>query len=258
MLLSYGHHYKNYRAVVSLWAFMVLSTWIHPTILRFVPLHCDVFTVIRPLQHGILSVYVYPLRGNKIMVPLNILVWVICLLLAIIPIFIQCYGFQLSSGLCTVSINCSHVCYVYRILLDIVLYIAGAVLPIMFYSLMFLRSKQLEKRVAFMESETLADESNRRARTTIFLLFVSLTGCSLPKIVSFILLPLQSNHAEVYWTYLGLSVIVLYTFVILDPVAIMKHQDLKKYALKVSSEIAEAIFKPCRQLTRTIVDILIH
>ena len=176
--------------------------------------------------------FTYPLRGNRIMIPLTILAWIISLLIAIIPLFIQCYGFQLPNGFCTVSPSCSKVCNAYRLLLNFVSYIAGAVLPIIFYSLMFCRSRQLHKRVASMESKTLSDGSNRRATATFSLLLVTFTGCSLPQFASFILLPLQSNHAEVYWDYLGLSVTALYTVVILDPLVIMKHQDLRKCALR--------------------------
>ena len=176
--------------------------------------------------------FTYPLHGNKIMVPLTVLVWIVSVLMAIIPLFIQCYSFQLPNGFCTVSSSCSQVCYAYRLLLDSVSYIAGAMAPIILYSLMYLRSVQLKKKVAIMESEAAADESNRRARGTFLLLFVSLMGCSLPELANFILLPLKSSHAEVYWDYRGLSVTALYTVVILDPLVIMKHQDMKNCAKK--------------------------
>ena len=177
--------------------------------------------------------FTYPLRGNRIITSVTILSWIMSLLIAIIPLFIQCYGFSLYNGFCTVSTSCSKVCNTYRRLLDSVFYIAGAVLPIIFYSLMFCRSKQLHKRVAITESKTLSDESNRRATATFSLLLVAFTGCVLPQFASFILLPLQSNHAEVYWDYVGLSATVLYTVVILDPLVIMKHQDLRKCAQRL-------------------------
>ena len=110
--------------------------------------------------------FTYPLQGNKIMVPITILVWIISLLIPIIPFFIQCYVFQLHSGFCTVSASCSQVCYAYRLLLDSVSYIAGAVVPIILYSLMYLRFVQLKKKVAIMVAAAAADESNRRARAS--------------------------------------------------------------------------------------------
>ncbi|KAL5474729.1 hypothetical protein EMCRGX_G026717 [Ephydatia muelleri] len=60
--------------------------------------------------------FVYPSRGNKIMISLTTAVWVLSLLLATIPLVIQCYGFEVFNGFCTVSIICSNACTV--VLLD--------------------------------------------------------------------------------------------------------------------------------------------
>ena len=54
--------------------------------------------------------FTYPLQGNKVMIPLTIVVWILPLLMAVIPLFIQCYGFQLTNGFCTVNSTCSNMC----------------------------------------------------------------------------------------------------------------------------------------------------
>ena len=122
-------------------------------------------------------------------------------------------------------------CLAHRLVLNIVTLTSGGVLPIIFYSLMFIKSKYLSKKVtAAIISDTLADESYRRARNTYLFLFVALIGCSVPNIAG--LLVKQFAQPLLYNSYSGLSVMFLYTVVILDPLVIMKHQDVKRCALK--------------------------
>ena len=178
--------------------------------------------------------FIYPSRGNKIMISLTTAVWVLSLVLATIPLVIQCYGYEVFSGFCTVSIICSNACTIYRYVLDFVLYTSGALLPFIFYSLMFLKSRQINNRITAIGSDSLADESNKRARRTFLLLFVSLMGCSVPLITTLFFAPLKnSRYAEVYWTYVGVSVTLLFTVVLLDPLVIMKHQDVTMCVLKL-------------------------
>ena len=178
--------------------------------------------------------FAYPSHSNKIMISLTAVVWVLSLLIAIIPLGIRCYGFQVSIGICSVSTTCSSECRFYRYVLDSVVYTSGALLPFIFYSLMFLKSRQMNNRITAIVSDSLVDESNKRARRTYLLLFVSLIGCTVPQITLLFLAPLKnSRYAEIYSTYSGMSVTLLYTVVLLDPLVILKHQDVRRCALKL-------------------------
>ena len=186
--------------------------------------------------------FVYPSLGNKIMVVLTTAVWVLSLLCAIIPLGIQCYGFQVFNGFCAVSTTCTNACNIYRYVQDFVLYTAGAISPFTFYSLMFLKSRQMNNRITAIGSDSFADESNKRARRTFLLLFVSLIGCSVPLITSLFFMPLKnSRYPEIYWTYLGMGVTLVFTVVILDPLVIMKHQDVTSCALKLLRALKEKV-----------------
>ena len=175
--------------------------------------------------------FVYPSHSNKIMISLTAVVWVLSLLLAIIPLGIQCYGFQVSIGICTMTITCSSACRFYRYISDSVVYTSGALLPFIFYSLMFLKSRQMNNRITAIGSDSLVDESNKRARRTFLLLFVSLIGCTVPLITSLFLMPLLNS--QIYLIYSGMSATLVYTFVLLDPLVILKHQDVRRCTLKL-------------------------
>eukprot|EP00731_Ephydatia_muelleri_P002137 Em0001g2137a len=178
--------------------------------------------------------FAYPSHSNKVMISLTAVVWVLSLLIAIIPLGIRCYGFQVSIGICTMTITCSSACRFYRYISDCVVYTSGALLPFIFYSLMFLKSRQMNNRITAIGSDSLVDESNKRARRTFLLLFLSLIGCTVPLITSLFLMPLlNSRYAEIYLTYSGMSATLVYTFVLLDPLVILKHQDVRRCVLKL-------------------------
>ena len=172
----------------------------------------------------------YPSRGKKIMLPLTVIVWLISLLFATIPLSFQCFGFSKATGFCGLSVFCSTTCAHWRYVQDSVAYFVGALVPFILYSLMFWKARQLNKSAA---ATAPTDESQKRARFTFLFLFVTLIGCGLPQFANVLLMPLKSQSQDIYWTYVGLSGIALFTVVILDPLVIMKHQDVKKCALKL-------------------------
>ena len=181
--------------------------------------------------------FTYPLHGNKIMLPLTVSVWLVSLLFATIPLSFQCFGLQKATGFCGVSIFCSSTCATWRYVQDSVAYVVGAFVPVVLYSLMFWKARQLSRRVADSGSQALADESHKRARYTFLFLFVTLMGCGIPQFGNVLLMPLKTHYADVYWTYVGLSAIALFTVVILDPLVIIKHQDVRNCALKLLQSV---------------------
>ena len=176
---------------------------------------------------GFVQVFLISFRYTS----MTAVVWVLSLLLAIIPLGIQCYGFQVSIGICTMTITCSGACRFYRYISDSVVYTSGALLPFIFYSLMFLKSRQMNNRITAIGSDSLVDESNKRARRTFLLLFVSLIGCTVPLITSLFLMPLLNS--QIYLIYSGMSATLVYTFVLFDPLVILKHQDVRRCTLKL-------------------------
>ena len=194
--------------------------------------------------------FTYPFNGNKIMLALSSAVWLTSLLIAASPLFLQCLGFQKISGFCGVSIFCSSGCHAWRYVQDSVIFVGGALLPIILYSSMFWKARQLNNRVRDIAgSQAQADESARRARYTFLFLFLTLGGCSLPQFGNAMLAPLKKSFAEVYWTYAGLSVIALFATVVLDPLVIIKHEDFRRCALKL-------LKLPQTRATATIIPVL--
>ena len=178
--------------------------------------------------------FVYPSRGNKVMISLSTAVWVLSLLLAIIPLGIECYGMETYNGFCTTSTTCSSVCNAYRNAVNNILYTAGALIPLILQMLMCLKSRKMCNRITAIGSDSVADESNKRARRTFLLLFVCLIGSGIPLITALFFTPLKySRYAKMYWTYSGVSVTLSFTVVLLDPLVIMKHQDVMKCVLKL-------------------------
>ena len=177
--------------------------------------------------------FTYPLRGTKVMIPLTAVVSILLLLLAVLPLFLQCYGYQFTNGYCTVISSCSRGCLANRFINDIVTYLLGAILPVIFYSLMFMKSKYLDRKnkaIGAVVSDAVAEESHRRARNTYLLLFVTLIGFSIPQVAGLLVKPFVMPQP--YDNYIAFSVTLLYTVVILDPLVIMKHQDVRRCSLK--------------------------
>ena len=178
--------------------------------------------------------FVYPSRSNKVMILLSTAVLVLSLLFAIIPLGIECYGMETFNGFCTTSTTCSSACNAYRNALDSILYTAGALIPLILQMLMCLKSRKMRNRITAIGSDSLADESNKRARRTSLLLSVCLIASGVPIITALFFTPLKnSRYAKIYWTYSGMSVTLLYTVVLLDPLVIMKHQDVMKCVSKL-------------------------
>ena len=183
--------------------------------------------------------FCYSTKGPRFIFPLTVATWVAALLLAVVPIAFECMGYDIVSGLCTIatSPSCGTFCFTYRYVFDIALFTTGAILPIVLYTLMFWKARQLERSVVAAESMTVNDESQKRARNTLFLIFVVFMGCTLPLILVAFLRPLSIDHATFYWTSTGLSVTLLQMYVVVDPLLIIRHRDVRYCAI--------ALFKKC-------------
>ena len=180
--------------------------------------------------------FTYPLQGNKVMIPLTIVVWILPLLKAIIPLFIQCYGFELAHGFCTVSSGCSHVCLVYmqdRPGCCCIHVWSNCTRHILFSDVSEIQISKQDGCSIRHISRRVAKESQKYVHICYWLWLFGMFGTFHRRIASKAI----CSAAAVQQLSRVKCDAVIHSSPILDPLVIMKHQDVKQCALKPLQEL---------------------
>ena len=183
--------------------------------------------------------FAYPAHANLTAFVLSAALWLIGVVFSSIPAVLNCYGMGPYAGECSIYYECSNECVVvrsvyYAVITRNVFYAViisfGVVLPTVMYSVLFYKARKMNKPITTgsiaMPPTVHTTHSHHRAILTFFILFATLCGCSLPIYVGFSLLPIKETHPTVYWGYAALSHIFLDIVVLLDPITIMRNQDV--------------------------------
>ena len=175
--------------------------------------------------------FCYRRRANSIMAVSSILLFFSFLLIALAPLVnIGCYNFTQYSLICVVSWQCSTViCYLFYIVLSLVVFIAGAVAPIFMYAVMYIKAwsfrRDLMRQSASDNSQYTASE--KRAQKTILLLFICLVCLTLPGWLYYVVIQTFNIWPDAVLHIVDRIITDIYYCVpIADAAVILRNQDI--------------------------------
>ena len=167
--------------------------------------------------------FTYAAHGKKVCAGLSAAVWVLAMIVAAVPLAIDCYGYMPNFGFCMVQPYCSILCRSFTIGVVSAMVTFGGLVPTMLYSFMFLKARRLAKKELTAETA-----GSSRPHVTLLWLLVTLVGCSVPLTVVMVTFPpLYYMHPKVFWVFFGMGMTAFEAIVVADPIMIMRNRDLK-------------------------------
>ena len=201
-------------------------------------------TISRPLK--------YEKHGTRVVAILSSSAIILALLIGLLPHVItllhSCNGFTPGTNTCQTLILMPN-CGAYLMSYSAIVFTVGGVLPFSLYIWMFCKAKQASSQIlpALQPQMSGGASSNlsvtQKQILTIFLLFWTLLGCTLPFYSSFLLLYLSflANWPSGY--FIGYYILVFfqplfYGLVIADPITLMWHKDVKEELRKIKHKLS--------------------
>ena len=190
----------------------------------------------------------YQRSRMKVVIILSLGAWILSFIIALIPVkgLLDCYSFQRHTWACVPSTGCSNknACSVYNST-SIALSNGCNVISLLLYFIMFCKARQLSNKIRALQKSSAKCEAGmkdvvteslrreRRANVTFFLLFLALTGVSIPPFLFFVVgrpiittLDVVPPPAYTIAGIIGRATYPLLTIV--DPIVIMRNQDFKE------------------------------
>ena len=205
-----------------------------------------VLTIHRPLT--------YEKHGAKIVAILSMCALILALLFGTLPRIIipTCTPFVPPLNTCQFT-NANRKCAMYGFLSTTTFFLLGGVLPFCLYVWIFHKAKKASRRVVptqQLQISTIPSHLTvtRKQLVTVFILFWTLLGCSLPYYLSFVFLyvsiQLRLPNSVTVVAILSLLIAqpLYYGLVIADPIALMWHQDVKQELRKIRKYIRTTLF----------------
>lgn len=189
----------------------------------------------------------------KVVILLSVGAWSLSFVVVLIPVkgILDCYSFQRNTWACVPTTGCLNrrACSVYNST-SIALSNGCNIISLLLYFIMFCKAKQLRKKAQMLQKSSAYSEAGvkdivseslkreRRANVTFFLLFLALTGVSIPPFIFFVVgnpivttLDVVPPPAYIIAGIVGRATYPLLT--IIDPIVIMRNQDFKEMMAKL-------------------------
>ena len=174
--------------------------------------------------------FYHSLRSRSPILSISFLIWGIWLIVAAIPLGLDCYGYEPTTGFCIMQSFCSTACNIYRITTLSIMIILGGIIPMVMYSMLFCKARMLAKDPSTINVHS---RSSRRATLTFFILFLSVTGCAVPTYLIFIFFPLAKSFPVFFSAYYGISLTLFEAVILADPIALMRNGEVKQCMYKL-------------------------
>ena len=190
---------------------------------------------------------------KRVIIILSLGAWILSFIVALIPVkgLLDCYSFQRHTWACVPSTGCLNekACSVYNST-SIALSNGCNVVSLLLYFIMFCKARQLRNKIRTLQKSSAKCEAGmrdavteslrreRRANVTFFLLFLTLTGVSIPPFLFFVVgnpiittLNVVPPPAYIIVGIIGRATYPLLTIV--DPIVIMRNQDFREVIRKI-------------------------
>jgi hypothetical protein len=192
--------------------------------------------------------YAYPRHKLKVTVSLSVASWAYAVIGSVImlPGILDCYRFTPILKTCGISSTCSQNCSVFaRVFTTSTL--PFMILPAVLYAILYFKSRKTRRATA-AEGITTASETSRREREATFtfsLLLATLVGVTVPTVtISSILIavyPTGEFPPAAYVTLL-IDYYMIALLIVMDPIAILRHQDVKEILWKINDTVFSLCF----------------
>lgn len=222
----------------------------------------------------VFSPFWYNRNRPKLVVINSVVAWVLAMIVALVPIsgLLDCYTFRRYTWACHLGEGCSHqiICTAYRTLVTATVSL-GLVLVLLLYVALLIKAKKIRNKISSEvamanKSQEVREESRRialcerRANTTFFILFLALIGSlSTPFLfvtfgnVALSVLNLSRSPPPPAYTILAILARAPYvSLIILDPIVIMRHPEVREVIKKVKAKVKGKLWREseCKQLSQ--------
>ena len=177
---------------------------------------------------AVFAPFYYSSRPGAVLTTLPFAVWGIWIVLAVVPLGIDCYGYEPTTGFCIMQSYCSSACNVYRFTTLSAMTLLGSVIPMILYLMLFCKARRLAKSCCEENAVFPPHSRNRHATVTFFILFIALMGCSIPTYLVFCFIPLADTSPVFFWVYFGLSLSLFEAILLADPIALMRNREVRE------------------------------
>ena len=179
----------------------------------------------------------YKKYRQKVVILICIGVYSIAVIMSSIVMILDCASFSRITWYCWVNSGCTNpqTCGIWNAISVSLSIILGSFVPLIMYTSLFIKAKIIRNQVVSISSEQTSPHSNneRRANTTFLILFLSLFGVVIIPFLLYLIgtaivqqfdIPLPPVHVILT----TLSVVIFQILPIVDPIAIMRHPDVRK------------------------------
>ena len=204
---------------------------------------------------SVFAPYFYPRHDKKIAITLSVVAWILALLfqLPAFPGLLDCYSFSVDRFQCIYLTLCNQPCLVYARVYVIVIFIPTTLLPVVLYTLLYLKVKKIKKdspaSVAPVGEENQPVKRNWKSVITFFLLFLTAFVLTAPPSVLLVILAatLSNVPAQAGFVILAFVSSVPSFLVVADPIVIMRHSDVKDVLREIKTKLCGRCGSSSRQ-----------
>ena len=210
----------------------------------------------------VFSPFWYNGNRQRLVVINSLVAWIVSIIVSLIPFsgLLDCYTFRQYTWVCHLGEGCSHqvICTAYRTLVTATVSL-GLALVLLLYVALLIKAKKIRNKISSEvgmanESQEVREESRRavlceqRANTTFFILFLALIGSLLSPFlfitfgnVALSVLNLSRSPPPPAYTILAILARAPYvSLVILDPIVITRHPEVREVIEKVIEKVKES------------------
>ena len=179
---------------------------------------------------SVFSPFHYPKYQVKVVIILSTTVWLFAGLVGIMGYILDCYIFNIRTWICFYSSTCNIGCFRFFSLYNGLQIILGTVVPIILYTILFIKAKKAKKAMA-VHIQSVKSENDWKATITFFLLFLTVFVLIAPNVL---VLSVTNAAFQGKTVPPGLYVITIITasmnslLVVTDPILIMRNKDVRE------------------------------
>lgn len=177
------------------------------------------FTVFMP--------FFYDRHGSKIAIGMSVALWAISLSRPVIEASLGCVTFVPTYKICASTGSCNSVCSVFVPTFAWLVTVPGIIAPLVLYVAMYLKGRQLNKRVAIANNSRSA-VFNKRIFKTFFILLVAIIGVALTAFILFTWFLIATTVTiEFYITQVLIGRTLSNSITIADPIILLRNKDVR-------------------------------
>ena len=143
--------------------------------------------------------FYYNRHGNKIAIGMSFLPWIVAMLSFIINGSLECFDYSPTAKVCVASGNTGTACTVSTTAFAWGITFAGIIVPIVLYTIMYVKGRQLNKQLVISEEMKAKGNFNKRIFRTFLVLLITLVGVSVVAAILFTWLVVRPRINQAFY-----------------------------------------------------------